>query len=237
MSEVKFVSDMDVELIDSMGSDKSVVRAARVSTGYVLDADGEMSEKDGGLINYLMRERHGSPFEHTALTFRIQAPIFVFREFHRHRAGWSYNEVSGRYSKLEPVFYVPNIERPLLNVGTAARPELEHDTADLYSDLAYHLCGNSEDAWYRYDQLLANGVANEVARMALPVNVVATMYATCNARSLMHFLSLRTRDERAAHVSRPQLEIEMVARKMEAEFERLLPVTHAAFNKHGRVSP
>ena len=101
-----FRSDMTVELTQSMASDEAVLKAARVSTG----AGSTSAEKDAGLINYLMRDRHGSPFEHNSFTFYIEAPIFVFREFMRHRIA-SYNEESGRYKELKPVFYFPDIER------------------------------------------------------------------------------------------------------------------------------
>ena len=115
MSEIEFTSTMTVELVDSMGDDLSVARAARVST---LGDTAEHSQvSNAGLIGYLMKNRHGSPFEHTSMTFRIEAPIFVFREFMRHRIGWSYNEVSARYSAIPPKFYVYSAERPLVQEG------------------------------------------------------------------------------------------------------------------------
>ena len=104
-----FRSDVTVELVKHTASDADVLFAARVSTAgeQSLDELQKDPERSKGLINYLMRDRHGSPFEHNSMTFFISAPIFVFREFMRHRVGWSYNEESGRYRELEPVFYVP----------------------------------------------------------------------------------------------------------------------------------
>src|SRR3954451_20848324 len=116
--EVTFRSDVAVELVRSSAQDADVLFAARVSTQGEqslgqLDADPQRSK---GLINYLMRDRHGSPFEHNSMTFYVQAPIFVFREFMRHRIA-SYNEESGRYRELRPVFYVPSPQRDLVQVG------------------------------------------------------------------------------------------------------------------------
>ncbi|MGN6688157.1 MAG: FAD-dependent thymidylate synthase, partial [Actinomycetales bacterium] len=115
---VVFRSDMTVELVRGAASDADVIFGARVSTKgeqtlAELDADPTRSK---GLINYLMRERHGSPFEHNSMTFYVQAPIFVFREFMRHRIA-SYNEESGRYRELRPVFYVPGPQRKLVQQG------------------------------------------------------------------------------------------------------------------------
>ena len=122
MTEVELSSEMPVRFVDHMGDDLSVAQAAWVSTkGERAQEEGD-SEKVAGLINYLMEKRHGSPFEQNAFKFLVEAPIFVWREWHRHRIS-SYNERSGRYSKLPPKFYVPPPERPLINVGTSARPK------------------------------------------------------------------------------------------------------------------
>ena len=238
MAKIFIENDVTVELIDSMGGDMSIVQAARVSV------KGENSEYDvegsAGLINYLMKERHGSPFEHVTFKFYVKAPIFVFREFHRHRIA-SYNEISGRYAKLEPDFYIPSGDRPLVNSGSSARPEFEqtdgnatkllHSVVDSELEYAYQV------AWESYIRMLDAGVANEVARMCLPVGIFSEMYVTMNLRSLFNFLSLRTKRKDARHVSRPQREIEMVAEKMEIDIMNSCPVAHEAFNKHGRVAP
>lgn len=235
MSFIKLLDDVEVHLEDSMGGDLSIVRAAQVSLkGKNEPVD---TEKAVGLINYLVREKHGSPFEHNSMTFYVKAPIFVFREFHRHRAGFSYNEMSGRYTKLLPEFYVPNEDRPLVNVGSSAKPEFVRGSEGQSYRTRRALEASYTDAWLSYEDLLEAGVANEVARAVLPVGVMSQMYATFNLRAAFNFLSLRTKDDRATHLSRPQHEIELVARKIEAEVERLFPIAYAAYNKFGRVSP
>ena len=235
----KFRSDVSVELVRSAATDNDVIWAARVSTvgEKSIEAVDQDPTKSTGLINYLMRDRHGTPFEHNSMTFQISAPIFVFREFHRHRVGWSYNEESGRYRELAPVFYVPAPDRKLVQIGKPGRYEFVDGSAEqsrIVHEATIRAC---ETAYTAYQEMLNSGVAREVARGVLPVCTYSTMYATCNARSLMAFLSLRTKDENSKFPSFPQREIEMVAELMEAEFARLMPITHAAFVAHGRVSP
>jgi thymidylate synthase (FAD) len=230
---MKFRDRMLVELVKSAAADTDVVFAARVSTG----SEGDSEEKDAGLISYLMKNRHGSPFEHTSMTFRIEAPIFVIREFQRHRAGWSYNEESGRYKQLDPEFYLPSHDRKIVQRGKPGAYHFQPGTADQMAILRRTFRDNSFDAYARYQEMLDIGIAREVARMVLPLNTYSSMYATCNARSLMHFLSLRTTNELARVPSFPQREIEMVAEQMETELIWLMPLTWTAFNKHGRVAP
>jgi thymidylate synthase (FAD) len=229
---IELRSDVKVSLIDFMGNDTSVIAAAKVSTAGAesleeLDKDGTTKS---GLIDFLMKNRHGTPFEHNAMTFFVQAPIMVFREFHRHRIGWSYNEESGRYKQLEPVFYVPGPERNMVQKGKPGEYRYENDE-DVHA-AAWPVLQNSYSLSYReYERLLSIGVAREVARAVLPVSIFSSMYATCNARSLMAFLSLRTKREDSMFPSFPMREIEMVADKMEQSFAFQFPVTWAAFNE------
>jgi thymidylate synthase (FAD) len=232
-------SDVTVELVKHTASDADVLFAARVSTVgeqslAELDKDPERSK---GLINYLVRDRHGSPFEHNSMTFLISAPIFVFREFMRHRVGWSYNEESGRYRELQPVFYVPDASRKLVQEGRPGKYRFVEGTEAQQELVGRAMADSYRQAYATYREMLAAGVAREVARAVLPVGLYSSMYATCNARSLMHFLGLRTQHELARVPSFPQREIEMVGEKMEAEWQRLMPLTHAAFNANGRVAP
>ena len=233
---IRLRSDVSVRLVQHFGSDASVVAAARVSVEGVESARHLEADPAPGLIRYLMRQRHGTPFEHAGMTFAVEAPIFVFREWHRHRVGWSYNETSGRYRELEPVFWVPPLDRKVKPAPgfKPARPEFvggdEHDHELIQSECA----AAYRRAWESYRAMLAAGVAREVARAVLPVGTYSSMYATCNPRSLMHFLSLRTGDAGASY---PQAEIEQAAKLCEAEFARLFPVTHAAFCEFGRVAP
>lgn len=230
---ITFLDDVTVSLIRNAGGDESVVQAARVS----VEGANEIQEGGDRLINYLMRKKHGSPFEHNMMTFYVKAPIFVFREFHRHRVGWSYNEMSGRYTVLPPEFYIPKPDRKLVNVGTSANPRFEPGTEDQVHGLGFALETVYTTAWEAYQVLLKNGIANEVARLVLPVGIMSQMYATCNARSLMNFLALRTADERATFPSNPQHEINLVASKMETIFAELFPLTYKSFNDNGRVAP
>ncbi|MGW8630563.1 FAD-dependent thymidylate synthase [Streptomyces sp. NPDC055793] len=233
----QFRDDVTVELVKAGATDSDVATAARVSTiggshERVVDL-----ERDEGLIDYLMRDRHGSPFEHTSFTFYVEAPIFVAREHFRHRAGWSYNEESGRYKELKPTFYVPAYERPLLQVGRPGAYEFKRGSDAHHARMVTNVIGSYREAYGAYEDMLRAGIAKEVARMVLPVGIFTSYYATCNARSLMHFLGLRTKSERATFPSFPQREIEMVAGKMEEHFAELMPITHDAYNRNGRVAP
>lgn len=238
---VEFRSDMTVELVRSSASDSDVLFAARVSTMGEQTLDGaasgaEASGRDRGLINYLMRDRHGSPFEHNSMTFYVQAPIFVFREFMRHRIA-SYNEESGRYRELRPVFYVPAADRRLIQVGKPGAYEFLEGTPEQTALTDAVTREASVHAFEAYQRMLDAGVAREVARIVLPLNIYSSMYVTMNARALMNFLSLRTKREGTHFPSFPQREIEMVADQMEQIWTELMPFTHASFNGNGRVAP
>jgi len=236
--EINFRDDVTVELVKSSASDSDVVWAARVSTAGEnslddVNADPSRSE---GLINYLARERHGSPFEHTSMTFFISAPIFVFREFMRHRIA-SYNEESGRYRELRPNFYIPSKERKLVQIGKAGAYTFIDGTEEQYEITVNAIKESCTVAYNNYQKMLDAGVAREVARAVLPVTLYSSMYVTMNARALMNFLSLRTSREGSHFPSYPQREIEMVAEKMERYFATLMPITYGAFEKSGRVAP
>jgi len=231
--KIKYRSDVTVELIQSMASDSAVAMAARVSTGASNSVD---ASKDAGLINYLMRDRHGSPFEHNAFTFYIEAPIFVFREFMRHRIA-SYNEESGRYKQLDPVFYVPDENRKLIQTGKPGAYVFVEGKPKQLKTVIKSTHKANELAYEQYEKMLDAGIAREVARGVLPVNLYSSMYVTMNARALMNFLSLRTARDGTHFPSFPQREIEMVAEKMEEFFAAAMPVTYETFNKNGRVAP
>jgi thymidylate synthase (FAD) len=236
--EIVFRDDMTVELVKSSASDADVIWAARVSTAgeTTLEKVGESSDRDAGLINYLARERHGSPFEHTSMTFFVSAPIFVFREFMRHRIA-SYNEESGRYRELRPVFYIPNKDRKLVQVGKTGAYTFVDGTPEQLDITVNAIKETCILAYENYQKILASGVAREVARAVLPVTLYSSMYVTMNARALMNFLSLRTSSPDSHFPSYPQREIEMVAEKMEKHFAQLMPMTYGAFQKSGRIAP
>lgn len=208
---------MNVELLDVYAKDIDVVNSARVSFDKQVES---MSEADEKLINYLMKNQHGTPFEHNMFRWYVEAPIFVVREWQRHRIGWSYNEMSGRYTEFEDKFYVPETLRTRVGrPGDYEYKELALDESVF--DAVYGEC------WVGYKYLLNKGVAPEQARMVLPVSIYTKMYATCNARSLMNFLSLRTHPT-------AQQEIQDCAKMMEKQFEISMPVTYRAWVDNGR---
>lgn len=236
--EPQWRSEMAVELVKASASDSDVVWAARVSTvgEQSIEAADQDPARSAGLIRYLMRARHGTPFEHTSLTFLVTAPIFVFREFMRHRT-FSYNEESGRYRELRPVFYVPGPDRMLVQQGKPGHYDFVAGTPEQHELAAESTRAACRVAYAAYRDMLDAGIAREVARGVLPVATYSSMYATCNARALMSFLSLRTQRPDSRFPSYPQREIEMVAEAMESHFARLMPITCEAFNSAGRVSP
>lgn len=228
--DIEFRGDMVVELIKSAASDADVLWAARVSTKgesslAEIEADPERSK---GLINFLMRDRHGTPFEHSSMTFYVKAPIFVFREFMRHRT-FSYNEESGRYRRLEPVFYVPGVDRKLVQEGRPGKYVFADGTPEQHKLVSEATRKSCRQAYRAYSEMLDAGIAREVARTVLPVGLYSSMYATCNARALMNFLSLRTKREDSTFPSFPQREIEMVAEQMEERWAELCrsPTRHS----------
>lgn len=236
--DITFRSDVTVELVRASASDADVIFAARVSTAgeQTLEDINADATRSAGLINYLMRDRHGSPFEHNSMTFFVRAPIFVWREHMRHRIA-SYNEESGRYRQLEPVFYVPDRQRPIVQVGKTGAYEFMPGNDEQYELIEHDMRESCTAAYRSYQRMLDAGVAREVARMVLPVSIYSSAYVTLNARSLMNFLSLRMKSEGSHFPSYPQREIEMVAERYEQEWARLMPITQAAFAKNGRVAP
>lgn len=224
-AEVKVLDHGFVALDAACATDLSVVNSARVS---LHKRHEEMEDGDDKLIGFLMKNRHGTPFEHNFFRFRIKAPIFVFREWHRHRIGHSYNEWSARYSELEGEFYVPeNVRR---QVGKPGSYTYEPAPSEMVTAFQVELGLASRAAYKLYRGAIAAGIAREQARLFLPVNIYSEMYWSCNARSLMAFLSLRN------HPS-AQWEIQQYARAAEAVFAELMPITCGHFIEGGRVAP
>lgn len=258
MTDIQFTSQLTTTLHKACATDRDVIEAAQVSTkgGLVLlDTDGTpmTEEKQQGLIRFLMKNRHGTPFEHNMFRFFVHAPIAVFREWHRHRIGFSYNEESGRYKQLDPVFYVPPRDRPLVQVGPPGHYTFEPGTEAQYEQVVTHIKQQCTTAYWAYQEMLDLGVAREVARGVLPVYIYSSMWVTCNARSLMAMLSLRTTmpgvhdyycewptEERwpaAQFPSFPMWEIEQAALPMDLALMDNMPLTHDAFRLSGSVAP
>ena len=215
-----------VRLDDAMASDLSVVNAARVSFARRKDV---MEEADEGLIRFLMRDRHGTPFEHNAFRFHIRCPIFVAREWFRHRIG-SFNEFSMRYARATDDFYVPEPEDVRTQVGKPGSYSFEPVDAELAETTREELQAVYEAAYATYERLVEQGVARELARSVIPVGAYTEFFWTINARSLMNFVSLR-----AAETA--QREIRRYADACERFFAEKMPVTHAAFVAANRIAP
>lgn len=206
-----------VQLVQHVGSDLMIVAAARVSTGA--DVPAEVGEREEKLIRYLLRHHHGSPFEHTLLTFQVTCPVFVDRQWVRHRAGVSKNEASGRYRELEDEFYMPLHWRQ--QAPSNRQASVEADQLPEWHAYNRNIAHEAyQEAWRAYLALLERGVAREQARMVLPLGLYVDSFYTFNVRSLLHFLELRDH-EGAQH------EIRLYARALAELAEPLYPVTFA----------
>ncbi len=209
-----------------MADDLSVVNGARVSFARHKE---EMDESDEGLIKFLMRDRHGTPFEHNSFRFHIRAPIFVAREWFRHRVG-SFNEFSMRYAKATDEFYVPEPDDVRTQVGKPGSYSFEEVSPEVAETTREELKAVYESAYHTYERLIGLGVARELARCVLPVGAYTEFYWTVNARALMNFLSLRASEN-------AQREIRRYAEACERFLAEKMPVTYAAFVANGRVAP
>jgi thymidylate synthase (FAD) len=215
-----------VRLDDAMADDLSVVNGARVSFAVRKE---EMGDRDNGLIRFLMRERHGSPFEHNSFRFHIRCPIFVAREWFRHRIG-SFNEESARYHQLEGDFYVPSPEAVRSQVGKPGAYRFEPAEEAVAAETIASFRRVYRQLYDEYLSLVDAGVAKELARCLLPMGIYTQFYWTLNARSLMNFLSLRNSDA-------AQYEIRTYARAVERFFAEKMPVTHESFQEFERKVP
>jgi thymidylate synthase (FAD) len=215
-----------VRLDEAMADDLSVVNGARVSFAR---HKTEMDDSDAGLIRFLMRDRHGTPFEHNAFRFHIRAPIFVAREWFRHRVG-SFNEFSMRYARATDDFYVPEAEDVRTQVGKPGAYSFEPVSDEVAETTREELRQVYETAYATYERLVELGVARELARAVLPVGAYTEFYWTVNARALMNFLSLR-------NSGNAQREIRRYAEACERFFAERMPVTHEAFVASGRTAP
>jgi thymidylate synthase (FAD) len=260
-------SGISVELIESMGSDLSVVNAARVSYGKLSDWDwyihcshyeqfykhGDNANRcsecedlwhptwkseawqpvlkpaDNGLINYLMRERHGTPFEMVQFKFRVKVPIFVQREWMRHRIG-SYNEISTRYVEFQPEFYVPEGEAWRKSVGKPGQYQMEPLSPVVARTCHSRYLQACDDAFVNYKMLLLQGCAREVARNVLPLATFTEFIWSTNLRSALNFLSLRT-------APNALLEIQWAAGYVEELIGAVVPECMNAWRKHDKRCP
>lgn len=217
-----------IRLVDSMGSDLSIVRSARVSYNAEWRT-GEDAGKDEKLIKYLVKNRHTSPMECVQFTFEVKAPIFVFRQWHRHRT-WSYNEVSARYSELPEEFYIPTPEHVGVQSTSNKQMRVLEENAGLtdkdvefINDLQRH----SQEGFALYRKHLEAGVPRELARCLLGLNTYSHMFATVDLHNLFHFLNLRLH-------SHSQYEIRVYADALLQLIEPIVPFTVKAWKEHNQ---
>jgi len=211
-----------VRLVESMGSDLSIVRNARVSYDAEWRA-GDDDGKDAKLLNYLLKNKHTSPFESCVFTFDVKAPIFVFRQWHRHRT-WSFNEISARYAELPEEFYVPELEQ----ITTQSASNKQMRTAEQNQsaeEIRRTISVAGQVAFADYKRMIALGCPREIARSVLPVGTYSHMFATCDLHNLFHFLKLRLH-------SHAQYEIRVYADAMLELIEPIVPISVAAFREH-----
>ena len=227
MTKKKKVLDKGfVRLESSNATDLSVVNSARVSFN---NYHKEMEQGDEHLISFLLKNRHGTPFEHNSFVWHVKAPIFIAREWMRHRIG-SFNEWSARYSELKREFYIPSVEHIRTQEGKPGAytfATLEESKANQFRG---DLMTSSILCYKSYKTALKQGVAKEQARFFLPVNIYTEFYWTVNARSLMNFLSLRN------HTT-AMWEIAQYAQALEGIWKQVMPITYRAFTLNERIAP
>lgn len=235
MTEIQLSSDLNAQLIRHMADDDFVIQAAKVSALGENEIPEDFNRER--FLNALMKPRHGVPWEHTYFTFFVEVPIFVARQWVKHRLS-SMNEMSGRYMQLIPKFYTPDLERPLTNTGTKMKP--------VYAEKNdYHTWRIKRDtdvstfqyAWNAYEAQLNAGVAEEMARTVLPVATYTQFYWSLNGRSILNFLERRVEDHMNRVETHPQWEIHQAARLVENAFARAMPYSHKAFLQADRVAP
>jgi thymidylate synthase (FAD) len=232
-----------IRLVETGGDELTIVNAARVSlhneseyTWDIEDTDWDqqgsgpyLTKADKGLINFLLKNKHGSPFEHNWFSFHIRLPIFVMREWVRHRIGFSINEESGRYVEMRPDFFIPDHIRTQQGKPGAYTFEISEDTF-LRDEFITRLAKASEHAYSEYKWALDIGIAKEQARLFLPLNLYTECRWTANARSLLNFLALRN----SPHAMK---EIRDYASVLENIFAEQMPNVYKSFIDNGRVAP
>lgn len=219
-----------IRLVDSMGNDLSIVRAARVSYNAEWRA-GENEKSDARLVNYLWQNKHTTPFEAVEFQFEIKAPIFVVRQWHRHRT-WSYNEVSARYMQLPEEFYIPDSK--LIGKQHSSNKQMRTfeqeagislNSTEFITNLQQH----SAQGYKLYSQQLAAGIPRELARLFLGLNTYTHFFGKVNLLNLLRFLTLRSH-------SHAQYEIQVYALAIVQLIEPIVPITISAW-RHNSGEP
>ncbi|MCE5229293.1 FAD-dependent thymidylate synthase [bacterium] len=219
--EIKVLDHGFVRLVDYLGGDQRIVQAARVSYGEGTKTHRE----DSGLINYLMRHGHTSPFEQVILTFHTKMPIFVARQWVRHRTA-RLNEISGRYSVMKDEFYVPEPDQVRMQSQTNRQGRDEASvTPELAREVTETMVGDQAQVYRNYESMISAGIAREVARINLPLSLYTEWYWQIDLHNLFHFIKLRL-DEHA------QYEIRVYAEAMAKCAKAVAPAAYDAFEEH-----
>jgi thymidylate synthase (FAD) len=245
MIDVLFRSGMTVELDRWLGDDALIAASARVTRPTEHRQDTEVREaglsasaqsRDHRLMTMLMRDRHGTPWEAVVLRFYVEAPLFVATQFNRHRIA-SVSAASGRYREQQPVFYLPAPDRPLVQTGRPGDYTYQQGTPEQHATATRVLEHQAREAYAAYMDLLAAGVAREIARTVLPTSLYTAWYLTINLRSLFNLLSLRNATGSTTVPTHPQREAQMVAELMERHARGVVPFAMCLFDTYGRTAP
>lgn len=236
MSEVTMVPEMSVRLIRTNANDEFPIQMAQASLGADEEWTIDPKIDPQRFLNALVAPRHGVPFEHDQWTFFVEVPIFVARQWVKHRHA-SMNEMSGRYVKMLPKFYTAPVARPLVNTGTKMKPDFTTYDQEAFTVASETDRVMAENAWKLYTERMDIGIAEEYARTILPLNTFTQFYWTVNTRALMSFLERRVDDPDNRVETHPQWEIDKMARVLEGYFEEYMPLTYKAFTAVGRVAP
>jgi thymidylate synthase (FAD) len=222
MNEIRLLDHGTVRLVDHMGSDLSIVRSARVSYNAQWRT-GEDEGKDAKLIHYLVKNRHTTPFESVTFTFDVKAPIFVFRQWHRHRT-WAYNEVSARYTELPEEYYIPAAH--VITTQSTSNKQMRTDQVHPEAERMRVIMQESNArSFAAYKELLTLGCPRELARSVLPVATYSQMFGTVNLHNLFHYLGLRTH-------SHAQHEIRVYAVAMLELIRPIVPIAVTAWEEY-----
>jgi len=210
-----------IGLIDHLGTETTIVNAARVSFGKI---KSEMEERDVKLLEYLIAHKHTSPLEHMVFTFSVHCPLFVRGQWHRHRT-WSYNEISRRYTEIDLECYTPReLRRQAESDRQASVADPDFDSTELSKAIFDH----NRQSLELYEKLLTSGVCREQARGVLPQNMMVTFWGTVDLSNLLHFLELRDSEH-------AQYEIREYAQAIKKLIKPIVPNVAAYFEKKGQV--
>lgn len=221
MEHIKILDHGFIRVVDVMGDDNSIVESARISYGH----STKTQQEDKGLIRYLMRNDHTSPFEMCEIKLHVKLPIFVSRQWIRHRTA-NVNEFSGRYSVMSDDFYLPELK----NIGVQSKENKQGRDLTNVNNFAKKqfleiLSKSSTEALTLYKQLIKINISKELARLILPVNFYTEMYWKIDLNNLLKFIKLRT-DKNA------QYEIRQYANAMLNIIKEWVPITYEAFKEY-----